>query len=60
VGILKFPFGSFETKCHLDVAPVERHKKYYKVKSGGFPQVWAVVSFVSPSLPMACPNTKSV
>ncbi len=28
-------------------------------KGGGFPQVWAMVSFVSPSLPMACPSTKS-
>jgi hypothetical protein len=23
----------------------------------GFPRVWAVVSLVSPKLPMACPNT---
>jgi len=38
---------------------MERHKVYYKGEGGGFPQVRAVVSFVSPSLPMACPNTKS-
>jgi len=27
---------------------------------GGFPRVWAVVSLVSPELPMACPSTKGV
>ncbi len=26
MGISGFPFGSPETKSHLDVAPVERHK----------------------------------
>jgi len=29
-------------------------------EGGGFPQVCAVVSFVSPRLPVACPNTKGV
>jgi hypothetical protein len=28
--------------------------------SGGFPQVQAVVSQMSPRLPVACPNTESV
>ncbi len=51
--------GSLRTKCHLDVGFVERHKVYYKGEGGGFPQVQAVVSLVSPSLPMVCPNTKS-
>jgi len=36
-----------------------RHKVYYKGEGGGFPQVRAMMSFVSPSLPVACPNTKS-
>ncbi len=27
-------------------------------EGGGFPQVWAVVSLVSPESPVACPNTK--
>jgi len=27
-------------------------------EGGGFPQVRAVVSFVSPKSPMVCPNTK--
>jgi hypothetical protein len=44
-------FRSPETKCHLDVGLVERHKVYYKGEGGGFPQVWAVVSLVSLSCP---------
>jgi len=27
-------------------------------EGGGFPRIWAVVSPVSPELPMACPSTK--
>jgi hypothetical protein len=49
VGISRLPFDSPGTKCHLDVGLVERHKIYYKGEGGGFPQVRAVVSFVSPS-----------
>jgi hypothetical protein len=29
-------------------------------KGGGFPRVEAVMSLVSPGLPMACPSTKGV
>jgi hypothetical protein len=58
--ILGLPLGNLGTKCHLDVGLVERHIVYYKGKGFGFPQVQAVVSLVSPSLPMAHPNTKSV
>jgi hypothetical protein len=54
------PFGNPGTKCHLDVGLVERHIIYYKGESGGFPQVWAVVSFVSSSLLVARPSTKNV
>jgi hypothetical protein len=43
--------GSPGTKCHFDVDLVERHKVYNKGEGGGFPQVWAVVSLVSPSCP---------
>jgi hypothetical protein len=50
VRILGLPFGSPGTKCHLDVAPMERRREYYKGEGGGFPQVWAVVSFVSPTM----------
>jgi hypothetical protein len=49
VGISKLPLGSPGTKSHLDVAPVERHRVYYKGEGGGFPQVWAVLSLVCPS-----------
>jgi hypothetical protein len=56
----RHPLGSSETKSHLDVGLVKRHKVYYKGEGGGFPQVWAVVSIVNPSLPVAYPSTKSV
>jgi hypothetical protein len=59
VGILGLPLGSRKTKCHLDVALVERCKEYYKGEGGGFPQVQAMVSFASPSLPVVRPSTKS-
>jgi len=39
LGISGLPFGSLETKCHLDVGIVERHIVYYKGEGGGFPQV---------------------
>jgi hypothetical protein len=60
VGISGLPFGSLGTKWHLGVGPMARHRVYYKGEGGGFPQVQAMVSFVSLSLPMAHPNTKSV
>jgi hypothetical protein len=53
------PLGSPGTKSHLDMGLVERHRVYYKGEGGGFPQVWSVVSLVSPNLPMVRPNTKS-
>ncbi len=49
LGMLGFPFGSPEAKCHLDVGLVERHKVYYKGEDGGFSQVGAMMSFVNPS-----------
>ncbi len=54
------PLGSHEIKAHLDVGLVERHRVYYKVEGGGFPQTWVVVNLVSSSLPMAHLSTKSV
>jgi hypothetical protein len=30
VPILGLPFGSLGKKCHLDVAPAESHKMYYR------------------------------
>ncbi len=59
LGIFGFPFGSPGTKCHLNVGLVERHKIYYKGEGDGFLQVRAVVSLLSPSLPVARPCTKS-
>jgi hypothetical protein len=51
LGISRFPFGSPETKCHLDVGLMERHKVYYKGEGDGFPQVQAVVSPSTKSAP---------
>jgi hypothetical protein len=51
IEILGLPLGSPGTKSHLDVAPVERCKVYYKGEGGGFPQVRAVVSLVCPNCP---------
>jgi hypothetical protein len=59
LGISRLPLGNPRTKCHLDVGLVERHKVYYKGEGGGFPQVRAVVSLVSSSLPLAHLSTKS-
>jgi hypothetical protein len=53
-----FPLGSPRTNSHLDVAPVEWRRVYYMGEGGGFPRVRAVVSQVSPELPVACPSTK--
>jgi hypothetical protein len=52
------PLGSPGTKSHLDVAPVEWCRVYYMGEGGGFPRVRAVVSQVSPELPVVCPSTK--
>jgi hypothetical protein len=59
LGIWRLPFGSLGTKCHLDVGLVEGHIVYYKGEGGRFPQVRAMVSLVSPSLPVVRPSTKS-
>jgi hypothetical protein len=49
VGISGLPLGSLRTKSHLDVAPVERCKVYYKGRGGAFHEVRAMVSLVNPS-----------
>ncbi len=56
--VLRLLLGSLGIKSHLNVGAVERHKKYYTGEGGGFPQVWAMVSLVSPRLPVPCPSTK--
>ncbi len=53
LGISGFPFGNPETKCHLDVGLMERHRVYYKG------EVHDVLSLVSPSLPVVRPSTKN-
>jgi hypothetical protein len=58
--ISRLLLGSLGKKCHSDVASAESYKEYYKGEVGGFPRVRAVVSQVSPRLPVACPNTKKV
>jgi hypothetical protein len=47
-------------KCHLDVAFMACHRKYYKGEGGGFPQIWTVVSFMNPYLPTSHMCTKNV
>ncbi len=50
--------GSPGIKSHSDVSAAERRREYYMEEGGGFRRVRAVVSFVSPELPMACLSTK--
>jgi hypothetical protein len=51
LAILGLSLGSLGTKSHLDVSLMERRKVYYKREGGGFPQVRAVVSLMSPNCP---------
>jgi hypothetical protein len=60
LAILRLPLGSPKIKCHLGVGLVAMHKVYYKGKGGRFPQVRAVMSFVSLSLPVVFLSIKSV
>jgi hypothetical protein len=50
VGIARLPLGSPETKSHLDVVPW-RGAEYTIRGKVWLPQVWTVVSLVSPSCP---------
>ncbi len=50
--------GGPRIKNHSDVGAAERHREYYMGEGGGFPRVYAMVSLVSPELPMVCPSTK--
>jgi len=58
--VSRLHFRSPGKKRHSDASATKRRRKYYMGESGGFPQVWAVVNQLSPRLPVACPNTKSV
>jgi hypothetical protein len=50
LGLQSWRSPNFETKWHLSVGPVARHREYYKGKGGGFPQVWVMVSLVNSCL----------
>jgi hypothetical protein len=50
--------GSPRTKSHSNAGAASKRKEYYMGEGGGFPRVRAVVSQVSPRLPVAYPNTK--
>jgi hypothetical protein len=50
VKISRLPLGSPGTKWHLSVGPMVRHRVYYKGEGGGFPEVRAMVNFMSPCL----------
>jgi hypothetical protein len=50
--------GNPGIKSHSDVGATERRKEYYMGEGGGFPRIRAVVSLVSPELPMVCPSIK--
>jgi hypothetical protein len=53
------PFGSPETKSHLDEGLAERCIVYYMGEGGGFPRVRAVLSLVNLRSPVARFSTKS-
>jgi hypothetical protein len=57
--ISRFPTCESREKWHLNVTFVVNHRKCYKRESGGFPQVWAVVSLASPCMSMVHMCTKS-
>jgi hypothetical protein len=50
------PTWESREKCHLNVSLVASHILCYKGEGGGFPQIRAMVSLVSPSLPKVCRN----
>jgi hypothetical protein len=43
VPILELPLGNLGKKCHLDVAPIEGHKVYYREGRGVSSQRFWVV-----------------
>jgi hypothetical protein len=59
-GTISRLLGSPRNKSHLDAGAAEQRIKYYMGEGGGFLRVRAVVSHVSPRLPMAWSNTKKV
>jgi len=56
--VLRLLLESPGTKSHSDVGAVESYNEYYMGEGSGFPRIWAMVSLVSPKLPLACPSTE--
>jgi hypothetical protein len=56
--VSRLHFGSPGKNNHLDVGAAESRREYYMGEGDGFPQVWAVVSQVSPSCPWLVPTLK--
>jgi hypothetical protein len=52
------PTWESRTKRPFGCDPMERRKIYYMGEGDGFPRARAMVSQVSPELPVACPSTK--
>jgi hypothetical protein len=59
VGISGLPFESLGTKSHLDVAPMESCRVYYKGEGGGFPPSLGHGESCVSKLPVARSSTKS-
>jgi hypothetical protein len=59
LGIVGVPTWESWEKWHLGVAPMVSHKEYYKGEGGGFPQVQAMVSLMSPCVHMVHLCTKN-
>jgi hypothetical protein len=56
----KTPTWESRDKNHLDVAPVERRRVYYKGEGGGFPPSPGRGESCVSKLPVARPSTKIV
>jgi hypothetical protein len=56
--VLELLFGSPENKSHLDAGAAEQCIEYYMGEGGGFPQVRAMVSKVSPCCPWLVPTPR--
>ncbi len=55
-GLLRSP----GTKSHSDVGAAKRRKEYYMGEGGGFPQVQAMVTQVSPCCSWLVPTPKVI
>lgn len=48
VPTLGWPLGSLKKKCHLHVAPMKRHKIYYREEGGGLLSNLSCVNIMNP------------